>query len=372
STPRMSASDQRFIEGLTDLVARVLTALMAFSDALRRLEPHAVPSLRAELQPLAMALHDSLARFRAMPPPADLVPMAEQLSRAASAADKALQEFATGNSFSAALPHILDAMHEHCRAQALLYPLRRALSPIGAFFLERQVRARAAEFDPQPRPGIATGIMNVPGTDGPRGGFALYVPERYDPARRWPLLVALHGAGGTGQDFLWTWLVEARSRGVLLLAPTSIDGTWSLRDGVDVDAPALQAAIDYVRQRWQVDTARILLTGISDGASYTLLCGLRADMPFTALAPISGVLLPTNLSNGNLKRASGKRIYLVHGARDWMFPVGFARSANAALSGAGADITYREIPDLAHSYPREENARILEWFDPALALPKPS
>ncbi|MGD9765890.1 MAG: hypothetical protein AB7V27_19545, partial [Candidatus Binatia bacterium] len=42
STPRMSASDQRFIEGLTDLVARVLTALMAFSDALRRLEPHAV------------------------------------------------------------------------------------------------------------------------------------------------------------------------------------------------------------------------------------------------------------------------------------------------------------------------------------------
>ena len=39
------------------------------------------------------------------------------------------------------------------------------------------------------------------------------------------------------------------------------------------------------------------------------------------------------------------------------------------LEKAGARIVYREIEDLSHTYPREENARILEWLDPALALP---
>ena len=29
---------------------------------------------------------------------------------------------------------------------------------------------------------------------------------------------------------------------------------------------------------------------------------------------------------------------------------------------AGAAVTYREIEDLSHTYPREENARILDWL----------
>jgi len=91
--------------------------------------------------------------------------------------------------------------------------------------------------------------------------------------------------------------------------------------------------------------------------------------PFTALAPVSGVLHPANLVNGNMQRAAGKRIYMVHGALDWMFPVAIARVAAQELERAGADITFREIDDLSHTYPREENDRILTWFDPSLALP---
>ena len=78
---------------------------------------------------------------------------------------------------------------------------------------------------------------------------------------------------------------------------------------------------------------------------------------------------PWNFRNGNLARARGKRIYLVHGALDWMFPVATAHSARDALTQAGADLLYRELADLAHAYPREENARILRWLDPRLTLP---
>ena len=54
-----------------------------------------------------------------------------------------------------------------------------------------------------------------------RGAVHLYVPESYTDDQALPLIVALHGGSGHGADFLWTWLREAKSRGCILLAPTS-------------------------------------------------------------------------------------------------------------------------------------------------------
>ena len=120
--------------------------------------------------------------------------------------------------------------------------------------------------------------------------------------------------------------------------------------------------VAFVAQQWRVDTTHVLLTGLSDGATFALLGGLSPESPFTHLAPVSGVLTPS----ANLEAARRRRIYLVHGALDWMFPVPMARMARDQLQAAGADVTYREIEDLSHTYPREENDRILRWFDPAL------
>jgi len=52
----------------------------------------------------------------------------------------------------------------------------------------------------------------------------------------------------------------------------------------------------------------------------------------------------------------------VHGKLDWMFPVQVARHTREALSAAGAEVTYREIDDLSHTYPREINAELLRWL----------
>ena len=177
-----------------------------------------------------------------------------------------------------------------------------------------------------------------------------------------PLVVALHGGHGHGRDFLWSWLREARSRGVLVLAPTSRDRTWSIMGGEDVDAEPLREMVASVAARYPVDRTRVLLTGMSDGATYALLCGLRDGMPFTHLAPLCGVLHPVLLANGDLARALGRPVYLVHGALDWMFPVHTARLARQALTAAGARLVYREIEDLSHTYPRDENPHILDWL----------
>ena len=92
------------------------------------------------------------------------------------------------------------------------------------------------------------------------------------------------------------------------------------------------------------------------------------DVPYTHLAPISGVFHPLNMLNGNILRAAGKPIYVVHGMLDWMFPIDVARMTREQLTAAGADLVYREIADLSHTYPRDENPRILRWLDPELEL----
>jgi phospholipase/carboxylesterase len=74
------------------------------------------------------------------------------------------------------------------------------------------------------------------------------------------------------------------------------------------------------------------------------------------------VLHPGLLAGGRLGRARGRPIYLIHGALDWMFPVQVARMSRDALETSGARLVYREIEDLSHTYPRDENPRILDWL----------
>jgi phospholipase/carboxylesterase len=45
-----------------------------------------------------------------------------------------------------------------------------------------------------------------------------------------------------------------------------------------------------------------------------------------------------------------------------MFPVATARIARDALLAAGARLVYRELADLSHTYPRDENPKILDWL----------
>ena len=65
------------------------------------------------------------------------------------------------------------------------------------------------------------------------------------------------------------------------------------------------------------------------------------------------------------RRASDEVLREVRGRLEpWpeMFDVTVARQAKKALGAAGARVTYREIDDLSHCYPREMNIPILDWL----------
>lgn len=325
---------------------RIVEVLSALEGAFRNMDPPRIPELRQRVS-------EPLGRL-------DAARVEAPFTEAAGLAAHAGHLFADPAPPSEAIPRFFAGLSANARAQASLYALRREHAAIGRFFALSEWHERLDELDPPTPDGVRVGLLETGASDGERG-FAFYVPERYEPSRAWPLVVALHGGGGNGRDFVWTWLREARSRGYLLLAPSSQASTWSFL-GPDLDSVRLRALIAWLGERWRIDGGRVLLTGLSDGGTYALYCGLAAGAPFRALAPGAGVFHPANLTNGNLARAHGMPVYLIHGARDWMFPVALARQGAKLLEGAGAAVVYRELADLSHAWPREENTRILDWF----------
>ena len=132
--------------------------------------------------------------------------------------------------------------------------------------------------------------------------------------------------------------------------------------GEDTDTPNLVRILELVRARWNIDPMRLLLTGMSDGGTFSYVTGLERTSPFTHLAPVAAAFHPLMAETADAQRLRGLPIYLVHGRLDWMFPVEMARRARAALSAAGANVIYRELDNLSHSYPREVNPAILDWL----------
>jgi phospholipase/carboxylesterase len=283
-----------------------------------------------------------------------------------AASEAALQAFAGLRSVERGqgdLVAVFRALRYAPRAQEALYPLAAKLPPVSDFFLDPAMHDDEALKERLAQPASDnTGVIHDHNEPGSRGGFSLYVPEYYTRERAWPLVMALHGGSGNGRNFLWSWLRDARSLGAILIAPTATGPTWALM-GDDTDTPNLTRILDAVRSRWNVDPERMLLTGMSDGGTFCYVSGLDQASPFSHLAPVASTFHPLMAEMADAERMRGLPIFLVHGRLDWMFPVQVARHTKDALSAAGADVTYREIDDLSHCYPREINAEILQWLN---------
>ncbi len=356
--------DDREFLAATPIVSPLLIALETIAAMARHFHPARLDAVGPALGSCDDDLRTALATFRSA---GHLPELASFYGQVETTAGLALSVVA-GLRGAAASDHgaweVFRALRQYPRAVEALYPIAAHMPAISRFFLEPAARgdavliSRLADADPE-RPD--TGVIHFSNDFASRGGFSLYVPETYDPHIPCPMVVALHGGSGHGRAFLWSWVREARTRGLIVLAPTAIGDTWSLM-AEDVDRANIERMLEFVRQGWNVAAHRLLLTGMSDGGTFTLLAGLNEASPFTHLAPFAASFHPMLIGMSEPSRLAGLPICLVHGALDWMFPVAMARDAGRSLSDAGARVTYREIADLAHTYPRDENTAVLDWF----------
>jgi phospholipase/carboxylesterase len=346
-------------EAILDLLGPLMRGLEMLTLVARHVHP---PDFDRLMESIGAPDEDlKAARARQEEWPQHLSAIRTALDASGDAALEAYSGLREASKEGADIRSVYRALRLLPRGLEALYPLAGILPPVNRLFLDPSLRAdeplqhallRAPARDD-------TGVMHF--GEAERGGYWLYVPETYTPDRAWPLVMALHGGSGTGRLFLWSWLRDARSRGAILAAPTSIGSTWALM-GDDPDTPNLARMLGIIRSRWNVDSGRLLLTGMSDGGTFTYVSGLSAESPFTHLAPVSAAFHPLLVQMADAERMQGLPIHITHGALDWMFPVELARHAQMALARAGANVTYRELDDLSHTYPREINATLLDWM----------
>ena len=137
---------------------------------------------------------------------------------------------------------------------------------------------------------VKTGLQNVASD---RYGYSLFVPSEYTPDRNWPLVVALHDAGGRGEEYIKVWAEAAKERGMIVFCPTYEEPRSGLPFDHDQRVIRLKRAI---QGQYEVDPNRILITGFGSGGHYAFYLGLRYPKEFTAIASIG------NAVKGSLKK----------------------------------------------------------------------
>lgn len=222
-----------------------------------------------------------------------------------------------------------------------------------------QVRLR---FRPAPasaaRPGPGPGREEPLGLGGDRDGL-LYVPDTAEPGA--PVLVFLHGAMGSGRAHVRAVLGAADRYGVVVVAPDSRDPvTWDLIAGgrIGPDVAFLDRVLEGLADRLDLDldTARLALGGVSDGASYALTVGLsNGDVFTTVLAHSPGFLA--------VPRPAGRpRVFVSHGTADPVLPIDpCSRTFVPALRDAGHEVRFDEF-DGGHTVPPAVADHAVDWW----------
>ncbi|MBI3098085.1 MAG: hypothetical protein HYY93_07570 [Planctomycetes bacterium] len=190
--------------------------------------------------------------------------------------------------------------------------------------------------------------------------YHLRVPASYDPSRRWPLLVQMHGTGMDARFERDRFARAAGEEGFFLAAPQASSKNWDKGWGsTGEERTAALLTIDDVVRRYNVDPDRVFLGGLSMGANGTWEIGSLYPDRFAGLIPEIGA--PRLVNFGSLGNLRPVPMYCIVGAKDQEQMVWNNREAERFLREAGADITYNEYAQYGHQPMPGETARACVW-----------
>jgi predicted peptidase len=175
--------------------------------------------------------------------------------------------------------------------------------------------------------------------------YLLTLPNLYDaePSQRWPLVLFLHGAGERGSNLNVIkvhgpplLVSEGRKFPFILVSPQCpSNSSWNTAELSDL--------LDEIEAKYRVDTDRVYVTGLSMGGFGTYNLAMDEPTRFAAIAPMSSGADPDFAS-----LLKGVPIWVFHGDKDPVVPIGGDRDMVTALKAQGADVTFTVIPNGKH------------------------
>ncbi|MBO5779461.1 MAG: prolyl oligopeptidase family serine peptidase [Clostridia bacterium] len=274
------------------------------------------------------------------------------------------------------LDNILDGKLTVESANDLLYSTSKYATVTYAAYLRKQTRALEQKevesfFEAE----------NFSASDRTRLPYQIYVPSNYDPAKQYPVLLFLHGAGerGNGNDKQMVHVIgnlfnlkDSPVFDAIVICPQCPDGNqW-------VDTPwangsysttavkqsneseALMELLDKIADTYSTDPDRYYVMGISMGGFGTWDLIMRNPDKFAAAVPICGGADPSMA-----EVLKNHPIYTTHGSSDPTVPVAGTRDMVAALQAAGStSVIYEEKAGMGHDVWTQfsKQPEVLEWL----------
>jgi phospholipase/carboxylesterase len=197
--------------------------------------------------------------------------------------------------------------------------------------------------------------------DGQRA--ILLTPDEIDPAKRYPLVTVMHGAGRQDEMLVKACRDEPEKRQALFLIPRSYHPTWDLiAGGGRRDLDFLEYAYDLVYRRYPVDMERQAILGYSDGASYGLSIGLSNPQIFRAVMAWAAGFVAFDFS-AQPDDARRPDLLLEYGTHDQIFPFEqIALPMRAHLEATGYSVEFRVDEGGRHWPSGDFQPEALDWF----------
>ena len=192
--------------------------------------------------------------------------------------------------------------------------------------------------------------------------YLLFIPEQYNPkGPALPLIVFLHGAGERGDD-----LEKVKVHGppkivqnkkdfpFIVVSPQCLKNQWWPNMTQE-----LNALLDDILARYNVDSQRVYLTGLSMGGYGSWEWGCANPERFAAVAPICG--------SGHRWRACNLKntpVWAFHGAQDQVVPLQRSEEMVNALKKCRGDVKLTVYPQAGHDSWTEtyNNPELYKWF----------
>jgi len=154
--------------------------------------------------------------------------------------------------------------------------------------------------------------------------YLLYLPADYQASdQKWPLVLFLHGMGERGTDLellklhgIPKVIAQGMDFPFIALSPQCPEDTiWTN------ELDALHALVEQIIQKYQIDTSRIYLTGLSMGGFGTWHLAATYPSMFAAIVPICGGTTPYVGFPERIQVLKNVPVWAFHGAEDEVVPL---------------------------------------------------
>jgi predicted peptidase len=203
--------------------------------------------------------------------------------------------------------------------------------------------------------------------------YQVFVPDDWTPRRKWPVILALHGAGERGDDGvlqtdvgMGTAIRSNRSaiEAIVVMPQCRKDHWWILPP---MDDLAMRTLAEATRE-FHGDPRRTYLTGLSMGGYGAWHLAQKYPGTFAALVVICGGIRPPEEAQKKYpdlakvtppdspgtylaaaKRVGKTPVWIFHGADDHIVPVTESQRMAEAMRKIGAEVHYIEYPSVGHA-----------------------